>query len=77
VREHLLDVPVVRGDVLAIPGVDRDALVDHQLILVNVRSALEISDTAVVMDLGQKLLEGAARTVLDDPRVQLAYLGAR
>jgi branched-chain amino acid transport system ATP-binding protein len=42
----------------------------------NVRSALEISDTAVVMDLGKKLLEGRARTVLDDPRVQLAYLGA-
>jgi branched-chain amino acid transport system ATP-binding protein len=41
----------------------------------NVRGALEISDTAVVMDLGRKVLEGPASRVLRDPRIKTAYLG--
>jgi branched-chain amino acid transport system ATP-binding protein len=41
----------------------------------NARAALLISDVAVVMELGRKSFEGAARAVLDDPRIKAAYLG--
>jgi len=41
----------------------------------NARAALLISDVAVVMELGRKAFEGAARAVLDDPRIKAAYLG--
>ncbi|MBI3824796.1 MAG: ABC transporter ATP-binding protein [Candidatus Rokubacteria bacterium] len=41
----------------------------------NVEAALAISDTAVVMDLGRKVLEGPAHAVMEDPRVRAVYLG--
>ncbi len=41
----------------------------------NVRGALMISDTAIVLDLGRKFLEGPARDVMVDPRIRQAYLG--
>ncbi|MBI3515552.1 MAG: ABC transporter ATP-binding protein [Proteobacteria bacterium] len=41
----------------------------------NVRGALLISDTAIVLDLGRKFLEGPARDVMVDPRIRQAYLG--
>ncbi len=41
----------------------------------NVHGALAISDTAIVMELGRKFLEGPARAVLDNPRIRHAYLG--
>ena len=41
----------------------------------NVRGALLISDTAIVMDLGRKFLEGPAEEVRRDPRIRQAYLG--
>lgn len=41
----------------------------------NVHGALAISDTAIVMELGRKFLEGPAQAVLDDPRIRHAYLG--
>jgi branched-chain amino acid transport system ATP-binding protein len=43
----------------------------------NAYGALRISDTAVVLELGRKLLEGPAREVTDDPRVRTAYLGGQ
>lgn len=42
----------------------------------NVRGALLASDTAIVLDLGRKFLEGPAREVMVDPRIRQAYLGA-
>jgi branched-chain amino acid transport system ATP-binding protein len=42
----------------------------------NVHGALQISDTAVVMDLGRKFLEGPADEVRQDPQIRVAYLGA-
>ena len=42
----------------------------------NAAAALRISDTAIVLELGRKVLEGPARQILDDPAVQAAYLGA-
>ncbi|HYM32740.1 MAG TPA: ABC transporter ATP-binding protein [Candidatus Cybelea sp.] len=41
----------------------------------NVHGALLISDTAIVMELGRKFLEGPAAAVRDDPRIREAYLG--
>jgi branched-chain amino acid transport system ATP-binding protein len=41
----------------------------------NARSALRISDTGVVMELGRKALEGPAAAVMNDPRIKIAYLG--
>jgi branched-chain amino acid transport system ATP-binding protein len=41
----------------------------------NTQRALGISDTAVVLELGRKILEGPARDVMNDPRVGVAYLG--
>ncbi|MEQ8344346.1 MAG: ABC transporter ATP-binding protein [Sneathiellaceae bacterium] len=41
----------------------------------NVHGALEISDTAIVLELGRKFLEGPAAEVRHDPRIRAAYLG--
>ena len=42
----------------------------------NARGALAISDTAIVMELGRKALEGPAGAIMADPKVRVAYLGA-
>jgi branched-chain amino acid transport system ATP-binding protein len=41
----------------------------------NVHGALLISQTAVVMELGRKFMEGPAEIVRHDPRIREAYLG--
>ncbi len=41
----------------------------------NVHGALQISDTAVVMELGRKFVEGPAAEIREDPRIRQAYLG--
>ena len=41
----------------------------------NVHGALLVSDTAIVMELGRKFLEGPAAEVREDPRIREAYLG--
>ena len=41
----------------------------------NVHGALHISDTAIVLEMGRKFLEGPASEVMNDPRIQHAYLG--
>ena len=43
----------------------------------NAHGALQISDTAIVMELGRLFMTGPAREVLSDPRIKHAYLGAR
>lgn len=42
----------------------------------NILGSLMISDRAFVLDLGTKLMEGAAREVLEDPKIKVAFLGA-
>lgn len=45
------------------------------LIEQNVKKGLEVSDWAFVLDLGTKRFEGAADTILADPRIRDLYLG--
>ncbi len=45
------------------------------LVEQNARMALEVSDHAYVLERGRVVLEGAARALAADPRVEAAYLG--
>lgn len=45
------------------------------LVEQNVRQALKIAHHGYVLETGQIVLEGTGRELLDDPRVQQAYLG--
>jgi len=46
-------------------------IVDHDMEFI-----MDIADRLVVMQFGQKIAEGEAQVVRDDPRVQQAYLGS-
>lgn len=67
--------PKMLGDVFttvrAIAATGVTVLVVEQ----NVRGALLISDRALVMEQGQKFMEGPAAEVRTDPRIRQAYLG--
>jgi branched-chain amino acid transport system ATP-binding protein len=67
--------PKMQGDVFstvrAIAATGVTVLVVEQ----NVRGALLISDRALVMEQGQKFMEGPAEEVRTDPRIRQAYLG--
>jgi branched-chain amino acid transport system ATP-binding protein len=41
----------------------------------NARSALEISDEGLVLELGQTRMQGPAAEILNDPRVAQLFLG--
>jgi branched-chain amino acid transport system ATP-binding protein len=41
----------------------------------NAKSALEISDDGLVLELGRTRMSGSARSLLDDPRVGQLFLG--
>lgn len=45
------------------------------LVEQNVRQALRIADQAYVIETGRIVLQGSGRALLDDPKVQDAYLG--
>jgi branched-chain amino acid transport system ATP-binding protein len=45
------------------------------LVEQNARAAFKVADRVYVMDRGRVIMEGAPRELLDDPRVQRAYLG--
>jgi branched-chain amino acid transport system ATP-binding protein len=67
--------PKMQGEVFATV---RRIAADGVTVLVveqNVHGALLISDTAIVMELGRKFLEGPAAAVRSDPRIRDAYLG--
>jgi len=46
------------------------------LVEQNAQRALQMADRAYVLESGELALEGPARELLADPRVQAAYLGA-
>jgi branched-chain amino acid transport system ATP-binding protein len=43
----------------------------------NARAALELADRAYVMESGQVVMEGTAAELVEDERMQTAYLGKR
>lgn len=53
----------------------RDSGVTILMVEQNARSALQISDYGIVLELGQKRLQGRASELLDDPRVGQLFLG--
>ncbi len=67
--------PKTQGELFATVRAIAAAGVTILMVEQNVRGALAVSDTAIVLDLGRKFLEGPARDVMVDPRVRQAYLG--
>jgi branched-chain amino acid transport system ATP-binding protein len=53
----------------------RDRGVTILMVEQNARSALEMSDEGLVLELGQTRLQGAAQDILHDPRVAQLFLG--
>jgi branched-chain amino acid transport system ATP-binding protein len=80
-RLLLLDEPsmglapiVVQGIFRTLREIHRDGLTIF-LVEQNVRQALKLAERAYVLENGRIALQGAARDLLDEPRVREAYLG--
>ena len=67
--------PLIIKDIFAIIQEIKDAGVNVLLIEQNAKAALEISDYAYVMETGVITMAGPGKALLNDPRVQQAYLG--
>ena len=80
-RVLLLDEPsmglapiVVQGIFRTLREINADGLTIF-LVEQNVRQALKIAERAYVLENGRVVLQGSGRELLDEPRVQAAYLG--
>jgi branched-chain amino acid transport system ATP-binding protein len=80
-RVLLLDEPsmglapiVVQGIFRTLRDINRDGLTIF-LVEQNVRQALKIAERAYVLENGRIVLQGSGRDLLDEPKVQEAYLG--
>jgi len=80
-RVLLLDEPsmglapiVVQGIFRTLREINAEGLTIF-LVEQNVRQALKIAERAYVLENGHVVLEGSGRELLDEPRVQQAYLG--
>ena len=69
--------PLVMNEVFKVIARLRDTGVATLLIEQNSRAALQVSDRAYVLELGQTTVEGTAAEVAANPRVIEAYLGHR
>lgn len=67
--------PKMQAEVFAVARQIAAAGVTILVVEQNVHGALLVSNTAIVMELGRKFLEGPAAEVRDDPRIREAYLG--
>lgn len=67
--------PIMVRDVFRILQDLRDRGVTILMVEQNARSALAISDHAVVLELGRTRMTGEARAIRDDPRVGRLFLG--
>jgi branched-chain amino acid transport system ATP-binding protein len=67
--------PKMQAEVFAVAKQIAAAGVTVLVVEQNVHGALLVSDTAIVMELGRKFLEGPAAEVRNDPRIRDAYLG--
>ncbi len=68
--------PINQGHVFETIANIRNEGVTVIMVEQNTQGALAVSDTAVVLELGQLFMQGTAREVLNDARVRTAYLGA-
>ncbi|HZQ60882.1 MAG TPA: ABC transporter ATP-binding protein [Casimicrobiaceae bacterium] len=81
-RLMLIDEPSIGLSPLLVQevfGILRDLRDKGMTILMveqNAKSALEMSDTGIVLELGRTRMTGAARAILADPRVGHLFLGA-
>ena len=80
-RVLLLDEPsmglapiVVQGIFRTLRDINADGLTIF-LVEQNVRQALRIAERAYVLENGRVVLQGSGKELLDEPRVQQAYLG--
>jgi branched-chain amino acid transport system ATP-binding protein len=64
-------IPAIYEGIARIAGGGTTVLLVEQ----NVRDALGLADRAIVLQTGRVVLEGDAKQLLDDPRVQTAFLG--
>jgi branched-chain amino acid transport system ATP-binding protein len=67
--------PLLVKDIFDIINLLRERGNTILLVEQNARKALEIADYAYVLETGELVLEGPGRTLLEDQRVQEAYLG--
>ena len=67
--------PIIVADIFRTIGELRAAGVSVLLVEQNARAALAIADRAYVMELGEFVLNGAARQIASDQRVAASYLG--
>jgi len=80
-RLLLLDEPSMGLAPIVVQGIFRTLREIHAggltifLVEQNVRQALRIAERAYVLENGRVVLEGGGRELLDEPRVQEAYLG--
>jgi branched-chain amino acid transport system ATP-binding protein len=68
--------PLLVKDIFEIINLLRERGNTILLVEQNARKALEIADYAYVLETGQLVLEGPGQDLLEDAKVQEAYLGA-
>lgn len=70
--------PLVVAEIFRLIGMLKDELRMSILIVEqNARAALRLCDRAQVLSLGRSIIEGTGRELMDDPRVQQAFLGGQ
>jgi branched-chain amino acid transport system ATP-binding protein len=67
--------PIIVADLLRTIAELRASGVSVLLVEQNAQAALQIADRAYVMELGEFVLQGAAKDVAGDARVAESYLG--
>jgi branched-chain amino acid transport system ATP-binding protein len=67
--------PIIVADIFRTIGELRAAGVSVLLVEQNAQAALQIADRAYVMELGEFILNGAAKEIAADQRVAASYLG--
>ncbi len=67
--------PIIVADIFRIVGELRASGVSVLLVEQNAQAALQIADRAYVMELGEFILDGAAKDIAANARVAASYLG--
>lgn len=67
--------PLLVREIFRVAGELRDHGTTILLVEQNARAALKLADRGYVLETGTVVVEGTSQEMLDDPRVQQAYLG--